>query len=49
MIIADETIDHSIIATLRSAGIEIYSIYESNRGIRDEDIIESSRNPPRSS
>ena len=47
MIIADENIDHSIIATLRSAGIEIYSIYESNRGIRDEDIIESSRNPPR--
>ncbi|RRA98691.1 DUF5615 family PIN-like protein [Larkinella rosea] len=47
MIIADENIDHSIIASLRSAGIEIYSIYESNRGIRDEAVIESSRNPPR--
>ncbi|GAB3911345.1 hypothetical protein GCM10028803_52540 [Larkinella knui] len=47
MIIADENIDHSIIAALRSSGIEIYSIYESNRGIRDEEIIESSRNPPR--
>lgn len=46
MIIADENIDHSIIAALRSSGIEVYSIYESNRGIRDEEIIESSRTPP---
>ncbi|MBD2754920.1 DUF5615 family PIN-like protein [Spirosoma validum] len=47
MIIADENIDHSLILTIRGLGIEIYSVYESNRGIRDETVIESSRNPPR--
>lgn len=47
MIIADENIDHSLILTIRELGIEVYSIYESDRGIRDETVIESSRNPPR--
>ncbi|GAB4048327.1 DUF5615 family PIN-like protein [Spirosoma foliorum] len=47
MIIADENIDHSLISSIRDLGIEVYSVYESNRGIRDEAVIESSRNPPR--
>lgn len=47
MIIADENIDHSIIKSLREIGIEVYSIYESNRGMDDFQIIEFSRNPPR--
>ena len=47
MIIADENIDHSLIESIRELGIDVYSVYESNRGIRDETIIESSRNPPR--
>ncbi len=47
MIIADENIDHSLILSIRELGIEVYSVYESNRGIRDETVIESSRNPPR--
>ena len=47
MIIADENIDHSLITTIRELDIEVYSVYESNRGIRDEAIIESSRSPPR--
>lgn len=47
MIISDENIDHSLITSIRALGIEVYSVYESNRGIRDEAVIESSRNPPR--
>lgn len=47
MIIADENIDHSLIAAIREAGIDVYSVYESQRGLRDEDVIASSRNPPR--
>jgi predicted nuclease of predicted toxin-antitoxin system len=47
MVIADENIDHSLIEAIRAAGIEVLSIYETSRGIRDEQIIESSRNPPR--
>lgn len=47
MIIADENIDHSLISSIRELGIEVYSVYESHRGIRDETVIESSRNPPR--
>ena len=47
MVIADENIDHSLIEAIRTAGIEVLSIYETSRGIRDEQIIESSRNPPR--
>ena len=47
MILADENIDHSVISAIRSAGIAVYSIYESNRGLSDFEIIEFSRNPPR--
>jgi predicted nuclease of predicted toxin-antitoxin system len=46
MILADENIDHSLIATIRELGIEVYSIYEQQRGTLDDSIIELSRNPP---
>jgi predicted nuclease of predicted toxin-antitoxin system len=46
MILADENIDHSLIEAIRSAGIDVISIYETNRGIRDEQVIDTSRNPP---
>ena len=46
MILADENIDHSLIATIMALGIEVYSIYEQQRGILDDSIIELSRNPP---
>lgn len=47
MIIADENIDHRIISSIRNFGIDVYSIYENNRGVRDEDIISFSKNPPK--
>lgn len=47
MILADENIDHSLIADIRNAGFEVYSIYERDRGLPDEAIIEFSRNSPR--
>ena len=47
MILADENIDHSIIESIRQAGIDVYSIYEQQRGINDAAVIEFSRNPPR--
>jgi predicted nuclease of predicted toxin-antitoxin system len=47
MLLADENIDHSLISALRAAGIDVVSVYETNRGIRDEQIIEDSRDPPR--
>jgi predicted nuclease of predicted toxin-antitoxin system len=47
MILADENIDHSLINDIRNAGFDVYSIYERNRGLPDESIIEFSRNPPR--
>jgi predicted nuclease of predicted toxin-antitoxin system len=47
VILADENLDHSIIETIRDIGVEVYSIYELNRGFKDESIIELSRNPPR--
>ena len=46
MILADENIDHSLIATIRALGIKVYSIYEQQRGTLDDSIIELSRNPP---
>lgn len=46
MILADENIDHSIIKAIRSIEIDVYSVYESNRGLSDFEIIEFSRNPP---
>jgi predicted nuclease of predicted toxin-antitoxin system len=47
MILADENIDHSIITCLRDEGIEVYSIYENQRGTTDLDIVALSRNLPR--
>jgi predicted nuclease of predicted toxin-antitoxin system len=44
MIIADENIHSTIISALRNAGIDVYSIYESNRGLNDEGIIDLARN-----
>jgi predicted nuclease of predicted toxin-antitoxin system len=43
MILADENIHSTIISTLRNARIEVYSIYESNRGLKDNEIIELAR------
>lgn len=45
MILADENIDHSIILDLRNSGIEVYSIYENERGISDTGIISLSKKP----
>lgn len=47
MVIADENIDHQLIEAIRVAGIDVLSVYETSRGIRDEQIIETSRNPSR--
>ncbi|MBO9614414.1 MAG: DUF5615 family PIN-like protein [Dyadobacter sp.] len=47
MILADENIDHGLIRAIRNAGFDVHSIYENNRGLSDEDIIDFSRNPPR--
>ena len=47
MILADENIDHGLIKAIRNAGFEVYSVYESSRGLSDEAIIDFSRNPPR--
>lgn len=45
MVVADENIDHNIIFFLRKIGIEVFSIYETNRGFTDLEIIEFSKNP----
>ena len=47
MILADENIDHSIIAALRVAGYSVDSVYETHRSFSDTPIIELARNPPR--
>ncbi|MBC7389846.1 MAG: DUF5615 family PIN-like protein [Opitutaceae bacterium] len=47
MILADENIDHQLIEIIRKEGIDVYSVYEQNRGISDESVILLSRNPPR--
>lgn len=47
MILADENIDYPLIEAIRGIGIEVYSIFEFNRGMMDEAIIEFSRTPPR--
>ncbi len=35
MILADENIDHSLIASIRQLGIEVFSVYELQRGTPD--------------
>ncbi len=47
MILADENIFHDIIKALRDADFEVYSIYENQRGTKDIDIVQLSKNPPR--
>ena len=47
MILADENIDHQFIDAIRETGIDVYSVYELNRGLKDESILEFSRDPPR--
>jgi hypothetical protein len=39
MILADENIPFNIIEDLRQRGIDVYSVYENDRGITDEAII----------
>ena len=46
MILADENIDHRLIAALRAADHPVVSVYETTRGSSDETIITLSRNPP---
>ena len=47
MILADESLDLIIVETLQAHNIEVYSVFELNRGLEDEEIIELSRDPPR--
>jgi predicted nuclease of predicted toxin-antitoxin system len=47
MILADESLDLVIIEAIQKKGIEVYSIFDLNRGISDEEVIQISRNPPR--
>ena len=47
MILADENIYQNIIFALRDVGIDVFSIYETTRGISDFAIAELSKNPPR--
>ena len=47
MILADENIDHGLIAALRAAGFPVESVYEAHRGLSDEAVIALSRQPPR--
>ena len=42
-----ENISLEIILALREHNIDVYSIYESNRGITDEEVIRLSIDPPR--
>ncbi len=47
MILADESVDKIVVDELISKGIQVYSIYELNRGLTDEEVIELARLPPR--
>lgn len=47
MILADENIPFSIIEALRFKGIDVYAVYEENRGISDETIIEIAKRSKR--
>ncbi len=47
MILADENLDLIVISALQSNNIEVYSIFELDRGLKDKEIIELSKNPPR--
>ena len=47
MILADENVYRSIIMALRESGMDVYSVYENQRGLTDCEIIGLSLNPPR--
>ncbi len=47
MILADENVYGLIIKALREAGIEVFSVYENQRGLSDHEITQISLNPPR--
>ena len=47
MILADENLPLLLVQSLRSSGIELYSIREHQRGISDEQVIALSKDPPR--
>jgi predicted nuclease of predicted toxin-antitoxin system len=47
VIVADENIDNRIIAALKSAGIDVVSIFEERRGASDIEIIQFSKAPQR--
>jgi predicted nuclease of predicted toxin-antitoxin system len=47
LILADENIDRKIINAIRNLNIEVYSIFENNRGLSDYQIIQFSKDPPR--
>lgn len=47
MILADENIDQQLIDWLRNSGLEVLSVREKSPGIRDEEVIALSKNPPR--
>lgn len=47
MILADENVPPRFITSLREAGIEVFSIKESQRGVTDDQVISISKDPPR--
>lgn len=47
MILADENIDGQIIDAIRTIGVEVHSVADTHSGIKDEKVIELSKNPPR--
>jgi len=47
MILADENLDLIIIDALHANNIGVYSIFELDRGLKDKEIVELSKNPPR--
>lgn len=46
MILADENIDARLISALRSSNIVVSSIKEDHPGVKDEEVISLSKNPP---
>lgn len=47
MILVDENIDDHITEAIRSINVDVYSVAKHTPGIKDEEIIELSRIPPR--
>lgn len=47
MILADENLDLIIVDALKAHNIDVYSIFELDRGLTDKEIIDLSKDPPR--